>query len=175
MLLSTKDCSTKSNQRSNNEGQGNNGSVGKSAYHASLRMWVQPPRTNIKARYTAQGYHSHAPMEHGGWDRRFSEGSRASEPVVLTWKKTRILSQIRKKSGIDKLCLSSNVHTHTHICLRERKERERGERDIERREREERDRERRDSEEREREREIMSNILDVIVPGKQTLHLSLSF
>lgn len=152
--------------------------MGKSAYHASLRMWVQTPRTNIKARYTAQWCHSHAPIWSAEDETGDSQKARGLVSLLfLHGKKTRILSQIRKKSGIDKSCLSSNVHTHTHICLREREERKRERRKRHREEREKREMERGETvrRERERKREIMSNILDAIVPGKQTLHLSLSF
>lgn len=53
---------------------------------------------------------------------------------------------------------ATRVYTHTSV-----RERERGERVSEEREG------------REERREIMSNILDVFVLGKQTLHLSLAF
>lgn len=58
--------------------RGGNGGQGKGmaqwvkvlACQASLRMWVQTPRTNIKAGYTAQGCHSHAPI----WSREDETG-----------------------------------------------------------------------------------------------------
>ena len=92
--------------------------MGKSAGQASLRMWVQTPRTKIRAEYTAQGCHGLAPL----WSKEDETGVSPKARGLVSLLFLHGKNQESYLTSVHTLCARecALLHVHTHICQRER-------------------------------------------------------